>query len=236
LTDLKNIRIVKVEERARDAWVDMSLRQLREGEVRFYRVKDSLTGEWLFKVCPDEEMHRTVIKALKCPPGRIFAQLEGSTMLFQESIIRDCYYDVISLSYIDENGRLRRNVVENIEEVPQMLRDNFKIVSYEEATGKKAIGKKLVTLCSKGDEKIMITLFLLERAWPFSALSPDLGVKKLGLLEIIRDIEKAEIDEVYQIAEERIGLSKEDVDKLLELMLEEGKILRMKEGYIKTRR
>ena len=52
---LKHIKIRKVETRPEDAWYDMSLRQLRKGEVTFYTVKDFLTGEWLFKTCNDKE-------------------------------------------------------------------------------------------------------------------------------------------------------------------------------------
>ncbi|RJS84241.1 hypothetical protein CW702_02770, partial [Candidatus Bathyarchaeota archaeon] len=158
---LKSVRIVKAEDRPRDAWVDMSLRQLREGRVRIYSVNDPVTGKWLFKVCEDLEMHRTIIKALKCPPGRLFAQLEGSTMLFQKcSRRKGYYYDVVSISYEDENGRLRRNVVESFDEIPEPLKSNFEVSTYEEVTGHKAPGKKLVVLCREGDEKSMILLFL----------------------------------------------------------------------------
>ncbi len=43
------IRIARVETRSEDAWFDLSLRQLRRGEVNFYCVKDLITGDWLFK-------------------------------------------------------------------------------------------------------------------------------------------------------------------------------------------
>src|SRR3990170_389637 len=46
---VKQIKITKIEERPNDAWYDMSLRQLRHGEVCFYRIHDFLTGNWLFK-------------------------------------------------------------------------------------------------------------------------------------------------------------------------------------------
>jgi len=65
---LKEIKIVKVEERPEDAWYDLSLRQLRKGEVRFYRVKDFLTGDWFFKLCVDPELGKVLVKTIKCPP------------------------------------------------------------------------------------------------------------------------------------------------------------------------
>ena len=228
------IRIRKVEERTKDSWVDMSLHALREGEVRFYRVSDPLTGKWLFKVCRDYELHRIIIKALKCPPGGGFVQIEGRTMLFQKSLVEDHYYDVISLFYIDENKRLRRNIVGKIEEIPETIRNNFKIVSYEKATGKKAIGKKLVTLCKEKDEKKMVILFLIQRAWPISKIPPDIGARIFELLNLIKNLERVQVNDVYQTAGEQYELTKEDTDVLLRLLETEGKILRSGE-YIKTK-
>lgn len=232
--DKNKIRILKVEERPKDSWVDMNLRAMREGEVRFYRANDPVTGNWLFKVCSDGEMQRTTIKALKCPPGRGFAQLEGSTMLFQRSLVQGYYYGVVSLSYIDDSERLRRNVVESTEEVPDVIKNNFRTVAYEEATGKQAVGKNLAVLCGEKDEKGMMVLFILQRAWPVSKIPPDLGTKKIDLLDLIKNLEKAEITDVYQTAGERHALTKEDTDVLLGLLESEGKIVRSDE-HIKTK-
>ena len=161
---LKRIKVTRIEDRPEDAWFDLSLRQLREGEVRFYKVKDFLTGEWLFKACSDKKLGKVIVGALKCPSGRRFAQLEGNTMLFQKSTIEGLLYDVISLTYADETDRLHRKVVSSIDDIPAIIRENFEVKSYEEATGKRAPGKYWVTLIKEGDEKAMVTLFLLERA------------------------------------------------------------------------
>jgi len=228
------IQIRKVEERDRDYWVDMSLRKLREGKVRYYRVRDELTGNWLFKVCRDDEMQRVIVKALKCPPGGCFVQLEGRTMLFQKGLIEGYYYDVISISYMDEEERLRRNVLDNMEEVPEIIKENFKIMTYEEATGKKIVGKRLVVLCEENDERNMIALFLIQRAWPVSKIPPEIGVKVSDLLRLIKELEKAKIDEIYQAAEDQFKLEKETIDILLSLLEKEGTIRRL-EGYIKTK-
>lgn len=228
------IRIRKVEERDRDYWVDMSLRKLREGKVRYYRVRDELTGNWLFKVCRDDEMQRVIVKALKCPPGGGFVQLEGRTMLFQKGLMDGYYYDVISVSYMDEEERLRRNVLDNVEEVPEVIKENFKVMDYEEATGKKIVGKRLVVLCEENDEKNMIALFLIQRAWPISKIPPEIGIKASDLLRLIKDLEKARIDEIYQAAEQRFNLERENTDMLLSLLEKEGTIQRA-EDYIKTK-
>lgn len=170
---LKYIKLRRVETRPNDAWYDMSLRQLRTGEVSYYRVKDFVTGDWLFKMCKDKEQGKILVKAVKCPAGIRFAQLEGKTMVFQDSIIEGMLYDVISLTQTDENDKVSRKLVSSIEKVPAIIRENYDIKPYEKATGKTAPGKHLVTLCKRENEKEIITLFVLERAWPLSKSTPE---------------------------------------------------------------
>lgn len=231
---LSQIKVTQVEDRPQDAWFDLSLRQLREGMVRFYRVRDFLTGEWLFKVCSDKELGKVTVRASKCPPGRRFAQLEGNTMVFQKSQIQGWLYDVISLAYADEMDQVRRKVVGSVEEIPVTIRERFEIKSYEEATGKKVPGKYLVTLCKEGDEKAMITLFLLERAWPLSPVSPEVRLKTINLLAMIKGLEKARTEDIYRVANEQFGIGKEDVDSILASLEKMGQVERPEEGYIKT--
>src|SRR4030065_512904 len=64
---MKSIRISLQEERTEDSWFDLSLRELRAGEVRFYKASDLQTGQWLFKVCVDRENSRRMVKAKKFP-------------------------------------------------------------------------------------------------------------------------------------------------------------------------
>lgn len=182
---LKRIKVTRIEERPKDAWFDLSLRQLREGEVRFYRVKDFLTGEWLFKTCSDKELGKVMVRALKCPAGRRLAQLEGNTMLFQKSAIEGLLYDVISLTYADETDRLHRKVVDSIDQIPAIIRENFEVKSYEEATGKRSPGKHWVTFTKEDDEKALVTLFLLERAWSLSPVSPEEKLKAIEETEML---------------------------------------------------
>ena len=191
---LKHVKVKRVETRPTDAWYDMSLRQLRTGEVSFYRVKDFLTGEWLLKLCKDKEQGKIMLKAVKCPAGVRFSQLEGSSMVFQESQIGEMLYDVISLTYMDENNRLRRNVVASIEEIPAVIRENYEIKSYEEATGKKAPGKHLVTLSKQENEKELVTLFVLERAWGLSEVSPEEKLKEKEQKKQKKKAPKKEVD------------------------------------------
>jgi hypothetical protein len=169
----KYIKIRRVEARPNDAWYDMTLRQLRSGEVSFYSVKDFLTGDWLFKLCKDREQGKILVKAVKCPPGICFSQLEGRTMVFQQSNIEDMLYDVISLSHSDENDKVSRDIVSSMEEVPAIIKENYLVKPYEEATGKKAPGKHFVTLSKRDNEKELVTLFVLERAWSLSKSTPE---------------------------------------------------------------
>jgi rubrerythrin len=168
---------------------------MRSGEVSFFRVQDFLTGAWLFKTCNDKELGKFLMKAVKCPPGLRFAQLEGNTMVFQASLVEDMLYDVVSLTQADENDKLSRKLVSIVEEVPAIIKENYEVKPYEEATGKKAPGKNLVTLSRQGDAKAMITLFLLERAWTLSTVTPE---EKLRVIEEQRTLKtrtsKKEID------------------------------------------
>ena len=175
---LNSIKVRRIETRPDDAWYDMNLRQLRNGEVSFYSVKDFLTGEWLLKLCKDSEEGKILVKAVKCPAGILFSQLEGRTMVFQESNIDGMLYDVISLNEAGKNEKVNRKIVASIEEVPAVIRENYKIKSYEEATGKKAPGKYLVTLSKPEDEKEIVTLFVLERAWSLSKSTPEEALKE----------------------------------------------------------
>lgn len=170
---LKHIKVRQVEKRLQDSWYDMALRQLRTGSVNFYVVKDFFTGEWLFKLCNDEEQKRITLKAVKCPAGVRFSQLEGKTMLFQSSIIEGLYYDVISLTESNDSDGLKRKIVATLDEIPPVIKENYKIKSYEAATGKKAPGKYFVTMHNPENEKELVTLFVLERAWGLSDFSPE---------------------------------------------------------------
>jgi len=192
---LKQIKVIKIEERPNDAWYDMNLRQLRNGEVRYYRVKDFLTGDWLFKLCRDKELGKVLVKAVKCPPGIRFSQLEGNTMVFQQSQREGWLYDIVSLTHADENDKLSRKIVDSLDEIPAVIRENYEIKPYEEATGKTAPGKHWVTLSRTEDEKAMITLFLLERAWTLSLTTPEEKLTTLQEQESAKPKEtKKEID------------------------------------------
>ena len=191
---LKHIKVRRVETRPQDAWYDMSLRQLRNGEVNFYRVKDFLTGNWLFKLCTDKEQGKFLVKAVKCPAGIRFAQLEGNTMVFQKSKIEGMLYDVISLTHADENDKISRKIVSSVDEVPAIIRENYEIKPYEEATGKKAPGKHLVTLTKQENKKEIITLFVLERAWGLSQSNPEEKLKEKEEKQPKKKTTKREVD------------------------------------------
>jgi hypothetical protein len=226
------MKIVLLEERQEDAWFDLSLRQLRVGEVRFYKVDDLLTGKWLFKVCIDKENYKIMVKAIKCPAGRLFSQLEGATMLFQKSIISDdLFYDVISLTHVDGEGRVRREIAKSIEDVPSAIRENFDVKQYEEATGKKLPTNYLVTLSKRDNEKDMITLFLLQRAW---TLPLEEKQKSMNLMVLIKKLEKTSVAEIRSVASEQFGIEKDVLDSLLVDLEAKGKITRLDDGYVKA--
>ena len=226
------MKITLLEERQEDAWFDLSLRQLRIGEVRFYKVDDLLTGKWLFKVCIDKENSKNMVKAIKCPPGILFSQLEGATMLFQKSTVSDdLFYDVISLTRVDRAGRVRREIVKTLDEVPSAIRDNFEVKPYEAATGKKLPASYLVTLTKRDNEKDMVTLFLLQRAL---TLPMEEKRQTLNLMALIKKLEKTCIAEIRGIASEQFGIEKDAVDNLLADLEAKGKIKRLDDAYVKV--
>lgn len=136
-----------------------------------------------------------MVKAVKCPAGLLFSQLEGNTMLFQPSLREGWLYDIISFSRTDENNRVSRRIVDSLDEMPTAIRQNYEIKPYVEATGKTAPGKHWVTLTRLEDEKAMVTLFLLERAWAHSTVTPEQKLRTLQQQEKQRpEKEKTEID------------------------------------------
>jgi hypothetical protein len=229
---MKNIKIQLLEERPDDAWFDLSLRELRAGEVRFYRADDLLTGQWLFKVCKDPDNNRSMVKAIKCPPGKLFSQLEGATMLFQKSPSdSDYYYDIISITQVDGEGRLKRDVLNTLEQVPASIKESFQVKTYEEVTGKKLPGKNLVTLSKADNEKQMIALFLLERA---RTLPVSERQAALDLLPLIKKLQKTSITEVHNVTSETFGIDRAALDKMLSDLEAKGKIKRLDDGFVKV--
>ena len=227
---MKSIKILLQEERTNDAWFDLSLRELRAGEVRFYKANDLQTGQWLFKVCIDQENSRSMVKAVKCPPGRLFSQLEGATMLFQKSLNPNLYYDIISLTQVDDKGSVHRAIVKTQDEIPATIRDNFQIKDYNEATGKKLPGNHLVTLTNKDAEKDMITLFILERA---RTLPLEERQKTMNLLALIKEMQKTSITEISNVVSETFNINRVTLEKLLSDLEAKGKIKRLDENFVK---
>jgi hypothetical protein len=115
-------------------------------------------------------------------------------MVFQPSVVEGILYDVISLTQADENEKLSRKVIQSTKGIPATIKENYQVKPYEEATGKTAPGKHLVTLSKIADQKTMITLFLLERAWPLSKITPEEQLKTLQEQEKPKTKEKKEID------------------------------------------
>ena len=229
---MKNMKISLLEDRDEDAWFDLSLRQIRAGEVRFYKVDDLQTGKWMFKVCVDPENNKSIVKAIKCPPGMLFSQLEGATMLFQKSAVDpDLYYDIISLTRVDQDGRVRREVVKILEDVPAIIRQTFPVKPYEEATGRKIPGTQFVTLSKKDNEKDMIALFVIERAW---TLPVEERHKAIDLMALIKKLEKTSISEIHSVTSETMGMEREALDNLLSTLESKGKIKRLDDNYVKA--
>lgn len=171
-----------------------------------------------------------MVKAIKCPPGKLFSQLEGATMLFQQSKHAGLYYDIVSFTKVDGEGKVRREVAKTFEEIPVAIRDNFKVESYEEAVGKKIPGDYMVTLSEKEDKKAMITLFLLERA---RTLPVEERQKTMNLLELIKQLQKTSLTDLNNVTSKTFNIDKDTLDKLIAELEGKGKIKRLDENFVK---
>lgn len=249
---LKAVKITLSERRPLDAWLDFSLRKVREGPVSYFRVKDFLSGNWLFKLCIDGNLGKVVVKAVKCPPGKAFFSVEGASMVFQRSVQQGFLYDLISVPRIEESGRVRRGRVREMGEIPPLIRDNFKIVTHRAATGKKSpVAELLATLTPEGDLRSPLILFLLERVWPLAPQTPEEAYRQMKVeaeqrgkpplstahrrvLNAIRRVQKARLIEVYELVKAKVG--EEERLKVLHDLAEDGKISYPKVGYVKVGR
>jgi len=241
------VKISLIEKRDGDVWFDFVARTLRRGEVQYYRVKDAVSGTWLFKVSIDREFGKALVKASMCPPGVVYPQLEGDTMVFQKSLLEGYMYDTISVTYL-ENGSVRKKNVGTPEELPKWITGSM-VENYERATGKKpTYGRGLVTLVREGDYKAMIKFFLMEKAWLLGKIPTEIELRKIAeakraripperrnVFRTIAKLEMAEDESIYRALKREFGMGREEVERILVEMEKEGKVTHPKLGYTKRR-
>jgi len=244
----KLIKIFFVEKREGDVWFDFVTRTLRRGEVQYYRAKDVVSGTWLFKVSIDKEFGKTLIKVSMCPPGVVYPQLEGDTMVFQKSLLEGCMYDTISLSHVEENGSVRKKNAGTAEELPTWITGDM-VESYEKATGKKpTYGRGLVTVVREDDYKAMIKFFLMEKAWPLGKIPTENEMKEIeeakkatvpselrNVLRTIKKLEMAEDESIFSAFKTKFNLERGQAEIMLAELERDGKITHPKLGYTKRR-
>jgi hypothetical protein len=250
LTDADRlVKIFLIEKRDGDVWFDFVSRTLRRGEVQYYRVKDAVSGTWLFKVSIDKEFGKTLVKVSMSPPGVVYPQLEGDTMVFQKSLLEGYMYDTISISYVEENGSVRKKNVGTAEELPKWITSGM-VENYEKATGKKpTYGRGLVTVVREDDYKAMIKFFLMEKAWPLGKIPTEIERRKKAeakrapipperrnVLRTIAKLEMAEDEGIYRALDREFGMKRDEAERILAEMKKEKKIIHPKPGYTKRAR
>lgn len=161
--------LVRMVEKRYDAWLDIALREIREGPVYFFEVEDPKTGLWLVKIVKDSELGKIILTVRKRPPGKIFAQLENKSIILKPCSNSSFVYHPLRVTYaIGDKLRTRR--VSGINQVPIEIRRRYKLNKYEEATN---IAKpppflkgKVVVVIKNDDFEGMAKLFILEKVWP----------------------------------------------------------------------
>lgn len=224
----KYLKIRLLERREEDTWFDLGKRELRSGEVCFYKINDMLTGEWLIKTCLDNT--KIILKANKCPSGHLISQLENQSMIFQKSLVSNMYYGVISTTYVDEKQRVRRKSINSLDDVPSLIRNFYDVKTYEEATGRKT-RKNLVTLVYKNNVKDMMNLFIQQKAWPLLLINYMDLIQIMEIEEILKDLERVNIEDIYTKLTETIEVK--EINKILDILERRGKIKYLNSKYIK---
>lgn len=150
-----------------DMWFDFTERITKEGEVRFYKVKHKDSGEWIFKAMIDPG-GKVTVQVVKCPAG-IWSPLEGDSMVFQPAKYENMVYNIISTAYLKDRN-IKRDQKEHLEDVPEYIVRESKIILWAEATGKEnpRYANHPVTLIQKNDYKGMVKQFMLQRVYPIS--------------------------------------------------------------------
>ena len=73
----------------------------------------------------------------------------------------------------------------------------------------------------------------MQRAWPISPVPPEVRLKTVNLLAIVKEMEKARIEDIYRAANKQFGIDKREVDALLASLEKKGKIERQKQATLK---
>ncbi len=161
--------LVRMVEKRYDAWLDIALREIREGPAYFFEVEDPKTGIWLLKIVKDSESGKIILTVRKRPPGKVFAQLENKSITLKPCPNSSFLYHPLRVTFATDD-KLRTKRVSRINQVPIEIRREYQLSKYEEATN---IAKpppflkgKVVVLIENDDFESMARLFLFEKVWP----------------------------------------------------------------------
>lgn len=153
-------------------WYDHSLKRLLKGTVYAY------TFEWkelscVLNVRISEDKSRAQVNLVSSSKADIISkQLTEKTLLFQKSKIPNYLYIPLSIAYVDKFGRIHYNRVSNVNDVPEVLRDNFELRKYDDVAPPELIrsrnpnlGKISVIVEDNNPEK-MALLYAFTRILP----------------------------------------------------------------------
>lgn len=160
---------IKFLEKKEGEWYDMGVRQVLQGVIYAFEYKDDTSGRWLLNVKICEGAGRAVaIAATSERTTWIHDQIKRKTDVFNACIDRQTYYHPLGISYI-EKGRLHYKRIDELDDVPNEIRNNFDLSKYEDVSPvapSKTFRRKLVAVVRQDDAEKMALLFAFEKIRP----------------------------------------------------------------------
>ncbi|BCS91065.1 MAG: hypothetical protein ARM1_0522 [Candidatus Micrarchaeota archaeon] len=142
----------------------ISMQQLN-GVFYDYLLTDPLGKQWHITVFVSKDASRAVVWApVSDGTSPIYEQLKRKSVVFNKTRTGKEFYHIISITYI-EDGRVKRKMIEDIELLPNSLRQ-FRIARHSEVTDKSKFANKLVVLVDKEDTASMAKIFYYEKLEP----------------------------------------------------------------------
>jgi len=168
-----NGTVLRFRESKTAEWYDIGLRCRIRGNVYAYTFAYK-NDEWLINVRIAENGVLAIVELVSSSRADFIGrQLTQKTMKLERSKIEGYLYIPLSIAYVDRiNNRLHYSRLSNIQDVPEEIRNSFKLDIYENVAPHQKIHPrnrllgKLVVLIRQNEPKRMAWLYVLSRILP----------------------------------------------------------------------